>query len=212
MQSWDERYAAAAREGKTFFSLHPSSAAVRALQHVQIRTRHRPEAIDVGAGEGRHSAYLAEQGYFVIALEPSAEATKTGRSLHGDKSLMWVQADALTWSQESLVDLVLIAYLHPHDRAFTDYLAHVDTWIKPGGWLALAGHSLAQYGTGAPGPDDAERLWNMEEITNFLRSIGYTIVYAENVTRAETEHQVNTSEPETVEPIDTVVTARKNYV
>lgn len=210
MLTWDERYRQASAEGGTLFSTQPSQAAKRALSHVEILTRHRPSAIDVGAGEGRHSAYLAQLGYIVTALEPSGEGIRTGQKIHPTSAIEWVQANTAQWTPQSLVDLVLIAYLHPIGQPLRHVLVDVDRWIKPGGWIALAGHSLAQYGLAVPGPDDPERLWDLKSVKSSLTELGYELVYADDVPRHDQEHSGETVDYEGPLPIDTIVTARKN--
>lgn len=209
MPTWDERYRQASAEGGTLFSTEPAQAVKRALSHVEILTRHRPSAIDVGAGEGRHSAYLAELGYFVTALEPSGEGIRTGQKIHSALPIEWVQADTAQWAPPSPVDLVLIAYLHPVGQPLRDVLIDVDRWIKPGGWIALAGHSLAQYGLAVPGPDDPNRLWDLGSVTSSLVDLGYELVYGADVPRRDKERCDETVNGDDPQPIDTIIAAKK---
>ncbi len=69
LQLWSDKYARAHAAGEQLFSTDPHPLVVQALDKVQILTRHRPSAIDVGAGEGRHSRELARRGYIVYAVE-----------------------------------------------------------------------------------------------------------------------------------------------
>ncbi|MDO5728457.1 MAG: class I SAM-dependent methyltransferase [Actinomycetaceae bacterium] len=209
MATWDERYRQASKDGSTLFSTEPSQAVKRALSHVKILTRHRPHAIDVGAGEGRHSAYLAELGYLVTALEPSGEGIRTGQMIHSTPAIEWVHADTRGWTPDELVDLVLIAYLHPIGLSIEEVLRDVHGWIKPGGWLALAGHSRAQFGLPVPGPKDADRLWELESVKSDLVASGYELVYADDIPRRDKEHCAETVDSNSPLPIDTIITANK---
>lgn len=53
-----------------------------------------PEAsgtvLDVGAGTGRDAAWLAGQGYAVVAVEPVAALREGARALHPDPRITWV--------------------------------------------------------------------------------------------------------------------------
>lgn len=211
MTTWDERYREAAEVGTTLFTTSPSPTVVEAFQHVRILSRHRPSAVDVGAGEGRHSADLAKRGFFVTALEPSAEGIRSGRRLHPDTSIDWVRADWQSWTPDTEVDVVLIAYLHPPaGEAIEDALPHVATWIKPSGWIVLVGHSRAQYGLNVPGPGDKERLWDAESIKGTLESCGFETVFCDDIERRAIKHQDDTGTDNEPAPIDVVLVAQKN--
>lgn len=211
MTTWDERYRQAADDGGTLFTTVASPTVVEALQHVRILSRHRPSAVDVGAGEGRHSADLSERGFFVTALEPSAEGIRTGRKLYPDASIDWVRANWQSWNPDTEVDVVLIAYLHPPvGEAIEDVLPHVVSWIKAGGWIVLVGHSRAQYGLNVPGPGDKERLWDGESIRSTLESYGFETVFCEDVERRAIEHCDDTGTDNGPAPIDVVLVAQKN--
>jgi len=63
----------------------------------------RPPArvLDIGAGTGRDAAGLAELGYLVTAVEPTAELRTRAQQLHVSP---WI-----TWLDDSLPDLCIIA-------------------------------------------------------------------------------------------------------
>ena len=46
--------------------------------------------LDVGAGSGRDTAWLAGLGHEVVALEPSEAMRETGRSRHDSPSIRWI--------------------------------------------------------------------------------------------------------------------------
>ena len=48
------------------------------------------QAIDIGAGTGRDAAALAQRGFRVHAVEPTAELRAHGQRLHPDPKIVWV--------------------------------------------------------------------------------------------------------------------------
>ena len=141
MSEWDERYLHAHESGSLLFPPAPTPTVVEALDHVTLASP-RPSAIDVGAGEGRHSFELARRGFSVTALEGSQVAVgkarerarlvaADARALEADVKtraaaeapapqaagsaegrIEWVAGDVRRWEPSSPVDLVLVAFLH----------------------------------------------------------------------------------------------------
>ena len=74
-------------------------------------------ALDLAAGEGRNSVWLAERGWSVTAVDFSRVGLEKGRKLsaaHGvpDRQVDWVVADLSEYEPPSeAFELVLIAYL-----------------------------------------------------------------------------------------------------
>ena len=110
--------------------------------------------LDVGAGSGRDAAWLAGEGYEVVAVEPSAAMRETGQSRHGDRPIQWI-ADSLpalerTFKAGLSFDVILLSAVWMHvapterARAFRKLV----TLLRPGGLLAITLRS---------GPADAER-------------------------------------------------------
>lgn len=151
-QEWDSRYSGPDRLW---------SAAPNAWVATTIGAWFTGRALDLGAGEGRHSVWLASLGWQVTAVDFSAAGIERGRS--GAEALGvevdWVVADVRTWEPPAGVtfDLVLVAYLHLAD----DVLARARDWLAPGGALVVVGHSLRNLTEGVGGPSDA-RLLNTE--------------------------------------------------
>ncbi|MFC0525849.1 class I SAM-dependent methyltransferase [Pontibacillus salicampi] len=82
---------------------------------VAAMNRHKPgKAIDLGAGEGGNSFWLAEKGWDVTSIDQSAAAVEFIRS-ESDKKGYSIKAEAgdvLSYTSEDTFDLVLIAYVH----------------------------------------------------------------------------------------------------
>jgi SAM-dependent methyltransferase len=104
----------------------------------------RPAVVlDVGAGSGRDAAWLADQGYDVVAVEPSSEMRSMAQARHANKPVRWV-ADSLPSLQSTFrtglsFDLILLSavWMHvaPSDRARA--FRKLINLLKPGGVLAV---------------------------------------------------------------------------
>jgi SAM-dependent methyltransferase len=100
--------------------------------------------LDVGAGSGRDAAWLAEKGYDVVAVEPSASMRTAAIQLHPEARIHWIDDSlpalvAVTRSGLSF-DLILLSAVWMHvpsgerARAFRKLI----NLLKPGGLIALA--------------------------------------------------------------------------
>jgi SAM-dependent methyltransferase len=116
-------------------------------------------ALDLGAGEGRHSVWLAALGWQVTAVDFSATGIERGRWGAEELGVQvdWVVADARTWEPPAGVafDLVLVAYLHLSQ----DILTRAAQWLAPGGALVVIGHALRNLTEGVGGPSDPSLLY-----------------------------------------------------
>jgi SAM-dependent methyltransferase len=148
-QAWDSRYSGTDRVW---------SAAPNAWVAATIREWFTGRALDLGAGEGRHSVWLAALGWQVTAVDFSAAGVERGRlgAQEVGVEVDWVVADVRTWEPPAgaTFDLVLVAYLHLED----DVLIRVRDWLAPGGALVVVGHSLRNLTEGVGGPSDARLL------------------------------------------------------
>jgi SAM-dependent methyltransferase len=115
-----------------------------------------PAAIlDVGAGSGRDAAWLAGQGYDVVAAEPSNAMRSAAAQRHSDKAIRWIDdslpgLDGVTRSGLSF-DLILLSAIWMHitpaerARAFRKLI----NLLKPGGVIAITlRHGPAEPGRG----------------------------------------------------------------
>lgn len=74
--------------------------------------------VDIGAGTGRDSAWLASQGHRLTAVEPVAQFRKAAMDLHPSDSIQWID-DSLPYIQRifesrATFDLVLLVAVWQH--------------------------------------------------------------------------------------------------
>lgn len=150
---WDERYA----ESERLWSAHPNATVADVVERMQPG-----RALDVGAGEGRHAAWLASRGWQVTAVDFSAVGISRGRAETAGLDIDWVVDDVRTWEPPAgtTFDLVLVAYLHLAD----DVLGRLAAWVAPGGSLVILGHALRNLTEGVGGPQDPRLLHTEEQL------------------------------------------------
>ena len=133
-------------------------------------------ALDVGAGSGRDAAWLADQGYEVVAAEPAAGMRREGTARHLGRNFRWIDdrlPDLSAVHRLGLAfDVILVSAVWMHiipaqrARAFRKLV----TLLKPGGSLLM---------TLRHGPDDPDRpMWptRVGEIEALAREHGMTVV------------------------------------
>lgn len=149
---WDQRYA----ETDRLWSATPNATIASVVAALPPG-----RALDLGAGEGRHSVWLARQGWKVTAVDFSRVGIARGRSEAPDLDVEWVVDDVRTWRPRASFDLVLIAYLHLADDVF----GRVAGWVSPGGRLVVLGHSLRNLTDGVGGPQDPRLLHTEDQLS-----------------------------------------------
>jgi SAM-dependent methyltransferase len=155
---WDERYAASRQW----------SAGPNALVESLLDGLPPGDAVDLGAGEGRHALWLAARGWRVAAVDFSAVGLGRGRAQADAAqatSVTWVTADVLTWTApEASLDLVLVAYLHLPEPETTALLRRAVGWLRPGGRLLVLGHDVDNVAHGVGGPQATAILHSVERL------------------------------------------------
>jgi SAM-dependent methyltransferase len=110
--------------------------------------------LDIGAGSGRDTAWLASLGFDVVAVEPSAAMVREAQRIHPESAIHWVEGDALPGLERTLrrgqaFDFILLSavwmLVPPVDqrRAFRK----VVSLMKPGARMAIT----LRHGPAAPG-------------------------------------------------------------
>ena len=177
-QQWDERYSGAEFE----WSMHPNQFAAAELAGLPPG-----RALDLAAGEGRNSVWLAERGWSVTAVDFSRVGLAKGRRLSAARGLAdgqvdWVLADLGEYEPaREAYELVLIAYLQVDAALRARVLAGAAAALVRGGTLLVIGHDLANLTEGVGGPQSPDVLYTPEAITAGLP--GLRIVRAERVRR-----------------------------
>ena len=195
---WDEKYA-----GIAFQSTLPPSGFVAA----ELTGLRPGRALDLAAGHGRHTVWLAEQGWQVTAVDFSRVGLDQARRLSAargvdDGRIDWVVADLEDYQPaRAAFDLVLMAYFQVGAVLRGKVLARAAAALALGGTLLVVGHDLTNLTDGAGGPRYPEVLYTREGITAGLP--GLRIVRAGRV-RRPVEHD---GAPATA--IDTLVRAER---
>lgn len=96
------------------------------------------EALDVGAGAGRDTAYLLEHGWRVTAVDASAAASKLLRTLGPGDRLQVVHSAAEDF-EPATYDLVNAQFSLPFipPASFAETVARLQKAVRPGGVMAV---------------------------------------------------------------------------
>lgn len=119
--------------------------------------------LDLGAGPGRNSLWLAVRGWDMTLVDASEvgldQATLAAKAL--GVTVTPVRADLFDWRpEEGGYDLVIVANLHPGQDALTALLAVGAHALRPGGHLYVVGHHVSSLGR--HGPPDPDRLFTAD--------------------------------------------------
>jgi SAM-dependent methyltransferase len=193
---WDERYAGAEFEWTT-----------RPNQFVAAELAELPpgRALDLAAGEGRNSVWLAERGWRVTAVDFSRVGLDKGRKLAAARGvdearIEWILADLGDYEQDpGYFDLVLVAYFQVGAQLRAAVLARAAAALAPGGTLLVVGHDLTNLTEGVGGPQYPEVLYTPEAITAEVSGL--------RVLRAGRVHRTVDRDGVSGTAIDTVVLA-----
>jgi SAM-dependent methyltransferase len=192
---WDRRYESAPR----VFRAEPDETLAELVAPLTPG-----RAVDLGAGEGRNSLWLASCGWDVAAVDLSSVALERLRELAAAEGLAveTVQGDLVGYvgtiaDDEPGFDLAVLAYIHPGPDERTTILEASARSLAPGGHLFVVGHHVASFGV--VGPPDASRLYREEDVVAALS--GLEILRLEQRRGASDVHEPGT---------DLVVWARRS--
>jgi len=197
-ERWDERYGAA-----EFDPARPPSQVVAA----ELGDLPPGRALDLAAGAGRHTVWLAERGWRVTAVDFSRVGLARGRQLSAARGVDearvdWIVADLRDFEPDrDFYDLVLIAYLQVSPELRATVMARAAAALAPGGTAFVVGHDLTNLTEGTGGPQDPDVLYTPEAVCAELPGL--------RIVRAERVHRVVQTETEAgpVTAVDTVVRA-----
>jgi len=174
-REWDRRYAGS----ELVWTAEPNRFVVAEVQDLAPG-----RALDIAAGEGRNSVWLASRGWQVTAVDFSAAGLDKGRRLAEARGVTidWVHADVRDYQPEAgSFQLVLVAYLQLAESELDGVLRRIATRLAPGGLLLVVGHDVTNLTEGTGGPPDPAVLYTPESITRSLS--GLTVLRAERVRR-----------------------------
>ena len=137
-------------------------------------------ALDLGAGEGRNSIWLAEQGWRVTAVDVSRVGLGRAAESAAERGveLECVVSDWRDYVPPEPVDLVVISFMHPHPDERAAIFARARDALVPGGHLFTIGVDLAEHQR--RGPPHAERLYTPERLRDALA--GFELLRCESLT------------------------------
>jgi SAM-dependent methyltransferase len=178
-QQWDERYASS----EFTWSTQPNQFVAAELAGLPPG-----RALDLAAGEGRNTVWLAERGWHVTAVDFSRVGLDKGRKLSeargvDEDRVTWIVADLHDYQPEPAgFDLVLIAYAQVAPDLRAALLGRASAAVAPGGTMFVVGHDLTNLTEGAGGPQYPDVLYTPELITAGMA--GLRVLRAERVRRA----------------------------
>ena len=194
-EGWDRRYA----ESEAVFAPEPNPFLVELASPVAPG-----RALDLAAGEGRNSVWLAQRGWEVTAVDFSRVGLEKARRRAADAgvALDVVHANLYDYAPPAAAfDLALIAYMHPHPRKRRAVFGRAAAAVAPGGHLLVIGRSLADLSTGY-GPSDPARRFTTRRLSGAFP--GIELERCEQVTRRR-----ETPDGKQLGLIDTLVWGRR---
>ncbi len=175
--SWTERHAAAAMAWDTT----PNQFVVAAC-----RTLRAGRALDLGAGEGANSMWLAGRGWRVTALD--TDTVGVGRiqshSVLLNHPVDAIVGDAVSYRPPSAsFDLILLSYLQLPEHQLRLAFQNVVPGLAPGGRVLIIAHDSSNLDQGWGGPRDPNLLTTPEVVSGILTGLGLVVQRAEVVRR-----------------------------
>ncbi len=134
-------------------------------------------ALDLGAGEGRNSIWLAQHGWRVTAVDFSDVGLARGRQLAEQagvaSSIRWVNQDVVEFrpDQYEPFDLVVVMFLHLAADQRRAMLRRAADRLAPGGTVLVAGYDSSNATEGAEGVRDPSILFSPADLAEDLNEL-----------------------------------------
>ena len=172
---WNERYAAK----PLLWAVDPSP-----FLSGELGDRPAGLALDLGAGEGRTTLWLAERGWQVTAVDFSDVAIDRGRqrveAAGVPGAVEWICADLVEYEPSGgPYDLVLFLFIHLPEADRRRLLRGVAATLAPGGMVLVVGYDTTHVAREGGGPSDACVRFGPDDIVADLE--GLRIERAERV-------------------------------
>lgn len=173
--NWNKKYS----EREWVWSPEPTTALVETLIDLPAG-----QALDLGAGEGRNSIWLAAKGWQVTAVDFSSVGIEKGQQIAKKQSL------DINWRCHDLEDftaatdsfsLLIWVYVHIPNSLRQSIWTRLLSSLKPGGHFIYIGHDPANIGRGAGGPQNAEVLASRDDVCSDLQ--GFQILESKLIER-----------------------------
>ncbi len=166
-EEWDRRF----RSVERVFRAEPDETLVELVSPLTPGN-----AVDLGAGEGRNSLWLASKGWHVVAVDASGVALERLNRLAAADGLVVDEAhdDVVRYldsvkARQNTFDLVVLAYVHPPSQLRVQMIAAGARVVSPGGHLFVVGHHISSFGVA--GPPDASRLYREDDLLMAVESL-----------------------------------------
>jgi SAM-dependent methyltransferase len=172
---WNDRYA----ERDLVWSAEPNRFLVAEAADLVPGT-----ALDLGAGEGRNSLWLAERGWRVTAVDFSDVALSKGRRMADDRGLdiEWVVADLGVYIPPvQAFDFVIEFYVQLAAPLRREIWRRAADAVAPDGTLLIVGHDLTNLEHGCGGPQNPAALFTPDDVVEAIE--GLDVVRATRVDR-----------------------------
>ncbi|HEY3337787.1 MAG TPA: class I SAM-dependent methyltransferase [Propionicimonas sp.] len=175
--TWAERHAAAAMAWDTT----PNQFVVAAC-----RTLRPGRALDLGAGEGTNSMWLAGRGWHVTAIDSGT--VEVGR-IQSHSVLLNHPVDAIVGDAVSYrpppasFDLILLSYLQLPEHQLRRAFQNVVPGLAPGGRVLIIAHDASNLDQGWGGPRDPNLLTTPAVVAAILTGLGLDVRRADVVRR-----------------------------
>lgn len=175
--NWAERHAAAAMAWDTT----PNQFVVAACRRL------RPgRALDLGAGEGANSMWLAGRGWRVTAID--SNTVVVGR-IQSHSALLNHPVDAIVGDAVSYrpppatFDLILLSYLELPEHQLRLAFQNLVPGLAPGGRVLIIAHDATNLDQGWGGPRDPNVLTTPQVVSGILTGLGLDVQRADVVRR-----------------------------
>lgn len=187
MRRWEERYKEREKEGRLVKGREPNPFLVEAVHPLKPG-----RALDLGCGTGRHTIWLAENGWTAIGVDGAPTAIKAAEEEANElltpdarHRAFFKLGNALEFALKDPVDLVVISYVHTDQ--LEALMATAFDNLREGGKLVMVGHDIVHIGYG---PEDPDILYSVERLRKYGLAAGFKVDRVMQQTRREDQNEV----------------------